>query len=358
VRTTNQIERDLAKGFGMIRLSNANNDYLQCRLDPFNAKPSAGIPDGNSLPKIVIDHRIATTVTVGTSGNFSVVIVPCLPHMQLFKAATSITGYTLSSGVTPSTLSLYGTPGFWTSMQTPREFAAYQAYTGSGLQEVFGPYSASAFRIVTLATRVSYTGVPTAASGTYTVYSDSARKEDGRRPAALPVDVNSGVSMSSGDSYITSLDLNPPQGMLSAGTLVQRTDIPLMVINKHVGDYNFVDVPGSKTFLVDTTLTATPTWVSTIASAAPPLTAGVLGYDSSWQPAVIQIDGAATGATFRFETIICVEYVPGVQSDAYRLAKPSANAPQAIAETETQVAKTPVARNDATNLDLAINSRF
>lgn len=329
---------------------------MQCRLDPFNARPSNGIPDGNSLPKIVVDHRIATTVTVGGNGNFTVAIVPCLPHMQLFKAASSVTGYSLSSGVTPSVNSVYTTPGYWTSMQTPREYANYMAYTGSCLQEVVGPYSTSAFRIVTLATRVAYVGVPTAASGTYTVYSDSARKEDARRLTTLAVDANPGVFVSTGDGYITTLDINPPQGTLSSGTLVQRTDVPLLVRNKHVGTYNYVDVPGSKTFLIDTTLTATPSYSSIIASTLPVFQAGVLGYDPAWQPAIIQIEGAATGASFRFETIMCVEYVPGVTSDAFRLAKPSSNNEQAIKETETVIQRTPVAVTDSSAKQLDMGS--
>jgi hypothetical protein len=58
------------------------------------------------------------------------------------------------------------------------------------------------------------------------------------------------------------------------------------------------------------------------------------------------VEGATAGNTFRLEVIICVEYQPGVQSDAYRLAKVSKNLPIARTITETQVKATPTAVPD------------
>lgn len=311
---------------------------------PFDSPPSNGIPDGNPTPKIVIDHRFSSTVTVGADPNFSVMIVPCLPHPMVFKAATSTAGYTFSTGLVPAALSIYNTSGFWFPMVQLPEYSSYLTDTNL---EVDALYAASQFRIVTMATRVTFTGQPLSATGTVTYYTDHANLDKGaRRVNDKDVVVFTAVSTPTGSVRIQNLDLPRPIAALTSSTVVQRIDTPMTVYNKHRGEYLYVDIPNNKTIYVDTTLAGAN--YNTAFTGGSVALAGCMGYDSTWDPTIIQFEGLPVGGTVRIETIVCVEYAPGQNSSVYRLAKPSADVPVNIRETETQVKVTPLAAPTAT----------
>lgn len=349
-RTFGQVEENLMSSIRNLRMDPRKNNYLMCRLDPFNAPSSQGIPDGNYLPKIVIDHRMSCTVTVGASGAFSVVLFPGLPHYMLFKASGATTGFALSTGIAIPTISTYASNGFWVSMNTPREYANFQAQTGSGIVEANVPYQAASFRMVSLAMRATYTGTPISASGTVTVYRDTAKSEVGRRLNGLQVECANSVVMSANDAYMTEVDIPAPIAALTQGTLVQRVDVPLLVRAKRRPELTHTTVPATKTFFVDSTQTSTPAWASNVCTpATAPNAAGFLGMDRNWDPVVVQYEGLAANSTVRFEGLACVEYVPGQSSESYKLAKPSEGQKESVDKTESQLSRTPVGESDKTD---------
>jgi len=344
-RTQNQIERNLSKAISNLSFeSNTLPPYLMCRAYPFDAKPSNGIPDGDMTKKIVIDHRAYSTVVVGASQGFAVTMVPWLPHCLLFKAQGANTGFTVG-GLTPDPQSIYTNLGRWMPMLSFPEFTSYYNQTATGPSEVLNPYSCSQFRIVTMATRITFVGVPTAASGTVTVYNDACPTDYSRRiNNAVLTNVGVAGTIALGTVYVVNADLNVPQPSLSSETYVSRIDTPVMVRPKHHGPYRWVSTPSTKTYCVDSTLvsaTLYPNICGTSTFGAEAL--GLLGVDSNWDPATMVFEGLTPGTSVRFESIVCVEYVPGVTSDAFRLAKTSSNQPGVVSHTETQIQQMPIA---------------
>lgn len=345
-RTQNQIEKNLSRVMANVTMSNGLEPYLMCRKYPFDARPSNGIPDGDLTKKIVIDHRAYATVNVGASQAFAVVMVPWLPHTLLFKASGAVTGFTVG-GLTPDPQAIYTNPGRWHPMLTFPEYTSYISQTGTGPSEVLNPYSCSQFRIVTMATRVTFIGVPTSASGTITVYSDASQVDIARRISDATTTVVGSGTIATGTTYVINADINTPQPSLSSETYVSRIDTPVMVRPKHHGPYRWVTTPATKTLCVDSTRVAANLMSNINATSAIPAEGtALLGIDSNWDPAVMVFEGVTAGQSIRFESIICVEYVPGVTSDAFRLAKSSSNQPGVVAHTETQIQQTPVGSSD------------
>jgi len=77
--------------------------YARCRLDPFNAGTSMGIPDSNAERKLVFDHRGVSDIVV--NGSASILITPTLPFGGCIKPDSS-TANTISidgEGITQAT---------------------------------------------------------------------------------------------------------------------------------------------------------------------------------------------------------------------------------------------------------------
>lgn len=339
VRTTNQIQSNLMMAPRPPPMSAKSLPYLMCRLYPFEAKPSNGIPDGDNIKKIVIDHRAYSTITVGTSGNFVLKFVPWLPHTALFKSSASA-GF-LINGVAASGLAITSTAGWWQPAVTYPEYATYLTASGSRSTEISNPYLCTKFRIVTMAAKITYVGAPTSATGTVTVYDDPIQYIDDRLINDITVEYGA-TSTSANTVMISRVDQATVQASLSSQTYVSRTDIPVLIRNKHMGDkYDWRVTTPTKVYPVDTTQMAGPAYVSNL--TGPIDYCGLLGFDPQWVPATALFEGATVGTTFRVETIICVEYQPGVASDAYRLAKESPKDNTQTTIVQTQVKQTPTA---------------
>lgn len=336
-RTTNQIQRNLMRPTTTAPKSVKELPFLMCRLFPFDAKPSAGIPDGDSNKKIVIDHRQYSTITVGDSGNFAIKLMPWLPHCSLIKAS-NVTNFKIN-GNALSVDSTFSNQGWWTPLATFPEFVAYNALSFGYGAEIANPYMATAARLVTLVMRITYVGVPTAASGTITVFEDPMASEDVRSVNNVAIKASSTVTAGVGTVYRSCVDIQAPQASLSAQTLVTRTDVPLTIRAKHLGDgYGWIRTPYNKTVLPDTNLNSNVLTLDGTGNDT-----GIMFADNKWVPSTAYFEGVTTGTSFRVETIACMEYQPGITSDAYRLARESISKPVELAVTQTQVQKTPIA---------------
>lgn len=351
LRTTDQIQRNLQKAMSNMEIGPVKNPFLMCRKYPFEAKPSNGIPDGDGVKKIVIDHRAYSTVVVGTSGTFVLKMIPALPHCLLFKAGTSVAAFTVD-GATPDVNSIFTTQGYWWPCKLFPEYTNYVAAPTAGLAEVSNPYSCSGFRFVTLAMKITYVGAPTLATGTITVYSDTMAVEDARRLNTNPVVIaGAAATIANGNAYIRNMDFPTPVASLSSDTLVERIDKCVMVRPKHYGPYSWIDTPYTKTCSVDSTVSGA-SWISNISTPINNLDySQLLGVDPNWSPVTAFVEGMTPGTSLRVEYIVCVEYRPGIQSESFRLAKASEDKPAQFKQTESQVAATPTASAKPTEVN-------
>ena len=75
-----------------------NNPYAMCRLMPFKSQGKAlGIPDGTDLKRILMDHRMQNTFTVGSSGSVNIAITPALPSSIWFQTERTDTDFKVNS---------------------------------------------------------------------------------------------------------------------------------------------------------------------------------------------------------------------------------------------------------------------
>jgi len=90
--------------------------YARCRLDPFNAGTSMGIPDSNAERKLVFDHRGVSDIII--NGSASILITPTLPFGGCIKPDSTTTNTVYVDGesinqATTSGLSYNWVPLAW-----------------------------------------------------------------------------------------------------------------------------------------------------------------------------------------------------------------------------------------------------
>lgn len=344
MRTTNELQMNAMRPPRPPPLSARNMPFLMCRKFPFDAKPSNGIPDGDQVKKIVIDHRQYSTIKVGTSGTFAIKIMPWMPYPFLVKASDA-TGFTID-GVALTTTAIFSVPGQWQPLKAFPELTAYIAASGGKNADIQNPYSCAKFRIVTIAARLVYTGAPTLATGTVTIYDDPIAYNESRTVNELPVSVAGSAAYATGTVLIARADLSTPQSSLSAQTYVARTDIPVMIRPKHLGsEYCWIVTTNEKTFLVDSTITG-GNYSSNVGGFTAPENGGLLGWDPKWVPTTVFVEGATPDTTFRIEYIICLEYQPAITDPTYRLAKTSVDDLIQLTITNSLIKEQPTANPD------------
>jgi len=313
------------------------HQFATCRVDPFNNKGSMGVPDNDTTPRIVVDYRTYADITFTRAGSAQVTVLPLLP---------TFAGLGLSSGCSATVVDAFGSrdvvpnPGMSNQqagglipIATPPDLLSYFATApvspAAGQPQFVNPiYNASKARVVTLASRLSYTGQAMQCSGVITTshgqfeapITDNPMNSEGLNtynqltggPVAVAATnfaaVTKGILTTSGSTY-------------QQETITGRPESGVTSIAKKTNE-RFEWKPCSHN----------PYFVAQTASAGNliPIFAAEVGtnrlgqnffHDDSWKPTCHTISNIIPGHSYRLELYLCMEFAVENNSPFERFAK-------------------------------------
>jgi len=355
-----QRSRDLQmveSGFRRMRVSQPGifsgvlPNYIKCRMDPFaTSLGGSGIPDSAMTSRVVVDHRDFGTLTIGASGSCQVRLFPCLPYPLAFKASgTDYAGFSIngtSMAATTIPTSVAGSGYGWAPIISLNEWAGWMtASAATPSAEIPGPYSEVKARIVALGVKMFYTGAASTASGTITVTADrSVLGPLAQNLSATPTYNLAVAGTTNVSAFPATLDFGSVQPVLDANSITERPEVTLRVIPRRMDE--------AKPWLdrVQTPFITTDSSTRNSVFSFPSTSGGPLVslYDDMWEVACITFTGVTTGAVFRFETAVCVEYQPMVSSAVNKLSKKPTQVVSidTLSKTEQVLSRQPIAVPD------------
>lgn len=333
-------ERSLRSSLAGMRINPRMDPWVHCRLDPFSSAGATAKPDGRGYRFLVVEHFTQNFITAVTGAGFAILTLPgTLPFTALANGlgATAANDFNVDGKVFNNSISIVGdafplgVPTAWSS-----SYGGQAVWTPSS-SAINDPYLSQRARVTSVSRKLRYTG---------TVVNDAGQINVTPCPLSLSVNQvttnNAGVAPAAGtvgtrysklgtaatytDSGITIKALDVAVNLsnnYARDTVVSRVDQGVRIISKQTGDiHDFVPVPDS-TYLVtgNNSLVPNPgtgsqlSHIATDASGnatASPM--GVSFWDPSWIGEVITVTGPSPGATFVFETAMCVEYMVGSSS--------------------------------------------
>lgn len=322
-RTTAQASTNLISGQNTskrsIKSSLYDSMYAKCRLDPFSASGSMGIPDGIAARRIVIDHRSYTTLTVANAAvNFDVLVLPSLPFQAAIRTPT------------PQNLSIDGNFGVdgdannrWTAINIPPEYRTLAGINPSNLAVASNPYESTNARIVTVGFKLTYIGKPIDASGTLLASSCPITfgNPDDREFATVGVSTYNVLAAGNYTNVSTRAVEPNVNNSPVAESVFGRVDVGMKGVLKTMQPVSTI-----KPWLTDKVVLYDAATLRAFINRYPAVAGfnqeGALSfYDDRFQPIIISAQGMGVGTSLLLEVITCIEYFPEPSSTFSRLAK-------------------------------------
>lgn len=306
-----------------------NNAYALCRLRPFNGiGRNTGIPDGSNIRRLLIDHRMITTLQFGPTGTISFLVVPAVPSplwVQNTDAGIRINGGNFSTNAPNSALYVPVVLSEWVSL--PLNWSA----TPNVINDAGTLFGSTKFRLVTLGYRISYLGTALSDSGMIRVSAASLSIET---PVQNTGTVTVYSSQSGTNTNVTATEtlisyVNAPflGGPLAQYSSAETVAVPLRggvegALRHSAPDYEYKTVHANMNHLCNSQFEG----FSMLQQQVPVpsnigASAHVAGFDDTWDAAVVSITGGTASQSFMVDIIMCVEYVPQPDSGTYALAK-------------------------------------
>lgn len=343
----------------------SGSPYMHCRMNVYSSKGGVPIPDGRNNKFIVVDHFVADTINTITTAGFTIQTYPFLPYTAGVSgnggaAAKDITingDILTNSGDFNSGLYPIGVPTEWSS-----------AFSAPG-QVVADPYQATAGRIISVTRRLIYlspsqtatgiisvtprvvgcqassattSGVTPAGAGEVSIVTNTyAQAVSNAAAKGTPIlSVDSGATLSPTQFTRDSVTTRVENGVVIRGKSANSDHelSPFTTTAYGVSQNNKISAytsAGGNTII--NLFTSTSSNTSAIAG-------GVSFYDPAWQSQVITVSGAIAGASFRLETVICMEYALGQSSPYAPLSRSAVPAQlELVKQVDSAVNALPVA---------------
>jgi hypothetical protein len=305
------------------------NAYAMCRLSPFKSMGrSTGIPDGTNCRRLLIDHRMVTTFTVGTSGAFFFAITPAVPA-PLWVANTDAT---LSINGTSYSFNVGAGVALPVCLPEWQNQAISHFNTAGNYDDISALYGAGKFRVVTVGWQLRYLGTTLNDSGLVQVRTSSLTLQE-PVPNMSTFEVYSAnsstnLNYSSGQVFVRNLEGSQFTATNFQSSMAYDTlNIPLRQgcsgVLRHSGaEYEYQPLMGSLCYVGS----IGNNFISQLLGIANPPTSAyqagcVQGFDNNWDSTMICVTGATAGQSVMLDMLFCVEYVPQPTSSVYSLAK-------------------------------------
>jgi hypothetical protein len=336
-RTSAQSKPMARKVQAVSKGENSLSQYVSCRLNPFSAMGSLGIPDDCGYRRIVVDYRAFTDITFSASSQLNILLMPMLPSPVFLKATVdNAVTFTYPSGGNITIAQGAANTTYQNGWIPAMIFPELQASAGIGLTPsgsfsagnlvqvvVPNPYSADKGRLVTMCHRLVYTGTANNCSGTITA-SDIPFQIAGV-PSSSPFSIipvsQANVGGTQANYATANININITPGLFSQDTISHRPEIGDVVLAKHSGKYQFKPWYNTPFHLVNGNTAQSSAEVPFTGFLPSLASGGIMFYDDQWSGTLLTVNGTTAGNTYRLESYFCIEYTPDQGSAFMRLAK-------------------------------------
>jgi len=373
--TTNQVERALRSiNMNSRRQGSGKTDpWVMCRLQPDRSMGGTQKPDGvGSCRSISVDHLVADTLTCITGAGFTIQTFPgMLPFTGIITGNGSAGTHDISvnsvsylnAATTPTNPQSWAPLGILTEWAS--NYAGLQNWTPSSTPRN-DPYTSARARVLAVKRRLIYTGTLTNNAGFVTVTPSPycLSTQQGRVSSTSTSAVANEIGFALKDyaqTTTTGALLDTPfytldvesgtNPLFNKDTVMYRVEQGVEILSKQSGSiHQFVPIPDSSYYVVANASTIPATGGSIYAPVNCDMVlngtsqSGVVINDDTWCGELINVTGVTAGATFRLETILCVEYeLQSASALAPMAMKPPAPRPAAVAQAQAMVNRLPVA---------------
>jgi len=316
--------------------------YLSCRMNPFvaPAKQTGGIPDGSNSSFILVDMFSADTIA--TQGHNCIIqTMTALPMTAMIAGSPAgVPGQLTVNGRT-----VYGIanlqPGstlgsLWYPLGVPQPYSNTNYSPGTVASSQF---TATKARLVAIAHRLIYTGPVNTCAGTITVtpnsctFTEAGTTVESGSLFGVGLDVGTTIQTGGyavpGGTATLAMDVNTSLSAFVHGSRTYRPEDGVTVTSTHNGpDFELQPIsPMSRAVLTGAIMAAADytarhnTLIGAASDGTPIGASGVTWYDNAWSNFQIAIQNPNTDATYRFETVVCIEYTPSLTSPFAALTK-------------------------------------
>lgn len=295
--------------------------YARCRLDPFNAGPSMGIPDSNAEHKLVFDHRGVSDITI--NGGASILIAPTLPFGACIKPDSgTINAITVDGeGVTQATTNSFShnwIPIAWYNDLIPPGNTNLTS-TSVGANPISNKYRIAGigFRLIPTSPAVEIAGVVEIVDSELAVEHTQVNTV-----AAVQNNASDGSPISYTAGTVNSLQVclttqERIQATVSRTVQMRPESMPQGVL-KHAGQYLWM-TSDENPLVPLSSVDPTKAFFTFGAGPRSATYGAIFGWDSSFSVKRIRIT-TPRPVTFRLEVIACVEYIIPSTTPYARLA--------------------------------------
>lgn len=350
----------LNRMIGRAPMTDMEKAYAMCRLNPFKTMgKSIGIPDGSDAKRILMDHRMINTFTVGSSGSVRIAITPCIPSSIWWSGDvdTKVNGASYTQNVNDIMRTICQPE--WRDLPCTLQDVAGQYDPAMAI------FNATKARIVTVGWNLIYTGTSLDNSGGMVVNAQQlTMAEPFPNPALFTVFSSQiGVNKGYNSSQVLTRTLNdkPSFGYANnneTGTIALNRGAH-GILRHSANEYEWCNVANNLSF---------PAWAHdekicflTSQEYATESSIGhwphVAFFDPSWVSTLININGAKQGATFMLDTLYCVEYCPSPSSSVFAIAKGGPPQNNQLMQQVDNVAKNmPIAKTGNAQSDSSVSN--
>lgn len=299
--------------------------YACCRLDPFNVRGGAMLPDGSLGKRIVVDHRMYFDIVPTATTKFAMKVIPALPAPLIIKSLSTAANSLTVNGVPCSNSSFGATTDL--NWFVPDIFPEYSIASTTLPQPTgqFVPpvplYSATKARIISQGWKIYYTGQALNAAGTITANNSPVAITDTSISTTNSLLIYNGATDANVNGYTPNQILN-----LDLKTIVQNVSTTQLtndsvtcrpeggcvgLLRQSNPVHPFTDYNANPLVLTDENqLISGTNNITFLGLTSSKFNGGLVIWDGAFDPVdIIVTTSGATGISYRVEIVSCVEYL-------------------------------------------------
>lgn len=293
--------------------------YVSARVNPFSASAHA-LPDGQNQNFICVDYHVANSLT-SLPSQFVIQTIPSLPAMAAIAStagAITVDGVVqaVSSAYTPSEITASTT---WCPLAILPPLANFYGALGGITPD---PFNATKARFVVCGYKIIYTGPVSTCAGSITVTPNNLSMQPASitttSVAAAGTNIavqnigNDGVTVrnyATQNATIHNVELQSNAAALTKESKTFRPEETVLVLPRYLASINNPTDMFSGSYPI----------VGNVGSLNGPLNLvnffrsanvnpnGVIWYDDNWEAFQIVFNGINADASYRIETVVCLE---------------------------------------------------
>jgi hypothetical protein len=325
VRTPGSIIRTLQK---TPKLSPNLSHYVTCRTNPFHGHGGSAIPDGKNSNFVVTDTFSVNNFSPTAAGQTIVIqTLNALPALSMIGSTTNfiVDGVTVTAlgAYQPSASTAANSSWYPTSMPPPM---VGTAVLGANFMD---PYNAATARMISVGYRLIYTGPATTCSGAITVtpnpiaWGQTATSATGNFQIKPPLTTGTPIATAlPAGTVLIDCDITINPTAMTRATKTFRPEQGVYVVPTHRST-NYAMQPTYVCPLApvpNLNLSTGAVDITTLLRVYGGGNPGIVWFDNDWTTYSIVLTGLNADASFRLETVLCMEYNPAISSAFYPLS--------------------------------------